>query len=351
MLYAPTIKDVARCAGVHFTTVSKALRGNSSIPEATRNRIHTLAQRMGYRRNRIFSALSCQRNQEQDAGLSPSIAYITNRSEANGLYAQPHHAQIIRGAREQAEALGYGFELLSVDEGAHDSASLERHLAERGTVGLILGALERGRRNLTLDWSRYAAVRIDCRHLGLPMNLVSNDQLQSVHTAFRELRALGYSRIGLAVGQQDEEATGDLHLSGLLLAQSRLPDLEQVPPLLFPLGSSHEEATPLLAPWIAANRIDAVLSTWATIDLMLRDSGLDCPGEIACACLCLNGPHPTLAGIQGNLSLVGKRVVSQLAALLREDERGIPKLPVSTLVEGQWMPGASAPRKARGGLS
>ena len=38
-----TLKQVAQVAGVHQTTASRALRGQNSIPEATRQRIRRIA--------------------------------------------------------------------------------------------------------------------------------------------------------------------------------------------------------------------------------------------------------------------------------------------------------------------
>jgi len=43
------MRDVARAAGVHQTTVSLALRNHASIPAATRERIKAAAAELGYK--------------------------------------------------------------------------------------------------------------------------------------------------------------------------------------------------------------------------------------------------------------------------------------------------------------
>src|SRR5215212_6454301 len=47
----PTMKDVAIAAGFAPATVSLALRNHHSLPVATRERIWTIARRIGYRPN------------------------------------------------------------------------------------------------------------------------------------------------------------------------------------------------------------------------------------------------------------------------------------------------------------
>ncbi len=51
-----TIKDLAQELGLHFTTVSCALRGNGTISKATRERVLKTAKRMDYRPNRLAQA-------------------------------------------------------------------------------------------------------------------------------------------------------------------------------------------------------------------------------------------------------------------------------------------------------
>lgn len=350
MNFTPTIKDVAQVASVHFTTVSKALCGNPSIPPATRDRIIAIAQRIGYRRNEVFSALSCQRQQNNRDYYRPKIAYLVNRSPEAGLMRRSHQRVLIESARNQAEALGYRFELLCLDKGHYDSRSLEEHLRSSGIAGIIVGAFEPGRDELELDWRNYTVVKIDSRHQQPAATFVSNDQMEAVRVAYRELEALGYQRIGLAVGQQDEEGTDDLHLSGLVLAQRELPKNRRIQPLFFPIGAVFHDIIPSLREWILRNRIDAVVCNWTTIRRMILAAHFRCPEEVACACLCITGKNPALAGIVQNLELVGRRVTSLLAALLREERRGIAPGAATTYVEGRWMPGASAPGRTGGAV-
>lgn len=56
-----TIKDIARVAGVHHTTVSLALRNSKALKEETREKIRALAFEMGYRANLLAQGFRNQR--------------------------------------------------------------------------------------------------------------------------------------------------------------------------------------------------------------------------------------------------------------------------------------------------
>lgn len=64
----PTIKDIAKAAGVGVVTVSRALNDKPDVSEATRQRILGLAEEMGYRPNRHARFLKLTHN--------PSIAVL-----------------------------------------------------------------------------------------------------------------------------------------------------------------------------------------------------------------------------------------------------------------------------------
>lgn len=345
MFSSPTIKDVARAAGVHFTTVSMALRGHPSIPAVTRDRIVAVAGRIGYRRDEVFSALSNRRSRGSTVRYRPRIAYVANRSPEDGFFDRSHNRALVEGARKQAEALGYQFELLFVDRGHHDSQSLYRHLKKEGITGVIIGAFEPARSTFELNWSEFCVVKVDSRHMPPLVTFVSTDQLNGVRLALQRMRELGYRRIGMAVGSEDEEGTDDMHLSGYLLDQARPPSGAPVPPLLFPRGADQSVVVPLLREWIAAHRVDSVICNWTNIRTMLSLAGYRCPDEVACACLSLSRRAPTLAGVVSNMGLVGQRVAALLATLMRAERRGVPELATTTLVNGIWHDGSSAPAR------
>ena len=80
----PTLKDVARETGFHITTISLALRGHTSIPEHTRQKIEAAAQLIGYQRNPVFHALSRFRQQGRVRAPAPRIAYLENYGAGSG---------------------------------------------------------------------------------------------------------------------------------------------------------------------------------------------------------------------------------------------------------------------------
>jgi LacI family transcriptional regulator len=250
-----TIKDVAKVAGVHFTTVSLALRNHPSIPATTRERIETVARRMGYVPNPVFQALTHIRIHGRVRATPSRLAYLVNHSL--GTYA--YENAFIAGARQQAEMLGYELELLSLSEGHHTSKSLDTYLRTQNISGIIIAGFEPGLPDLKLDWNDFAVVKINSLHMEPDSTSVSNDQRQDVRIAFRELLARGYRRIGLAVGRTDEECTQYRHTAGYLIEQSTVLPSERVPELLFPPGWRSQQVSGLLGQWVRQHHIEAVV--------------------------------------------------------------------------------------------
>ena len=56
-----TLRDVAEAAGVSEMTVSRVLRGRDDVSDATKERVHSAARRLGYVPNKIAGALASSR--------------------------------------------------------------------------------------------------------------------------------------------------------------------------------------------------------------------------------------------------------------------------------------------------
>lgn len=340
-----TLKDVAKAAGYHFTTVSLALRGHPSIPEETRERIAAVATKLGYERDPVFSVLSHFHTKGRVRTDAPRIAFVRNYGYDNEGRLFPHIQDIWDGAKRQADVLGYQLEefLVSVDD--HDSHSLDAHLNANGISGVIIGNFQPGFSDLTLNWTNYAIVKINSSHMEPRATTVTNDHLREVRLAYRKLAALGYRRIGLAVGRADEDAARQRHNAGYLLEQASLPPGERIPPLIFPYNYDTPTISGFVGRWVRRHQVDAVICNWGNTDRLLALAGLRVPQEVACACLCITKPFEHLAGIVPNLRLVGERAVSLIATQLKSGEFGVPEFASVTNVQSIWKDGATAPAR------
>lgn len=340
-----TLKDVARVAGYHFTTVSLALRGHPSIPECTRARIAEVAQQLGYERDPVFSALSDLHLKRPARTNSPRLAFVINYGFDNDGNLYPYLQAILDGAHQQAARLGYELEQLVVGEDDHDSHSLEQHLKATGTAGVILAAFQPGFSEVAISWENYAVVKVNAGHMEPHATTVSNDQLRDVRLAFRKMNELGYRRIGLAIGRADEDAARRRHTAGFLLEQTHLPSEQRVPPLIFPYTYDMATVSGFIGRWARRHRLDAVLCNWGNADRLLTHAGFRVPEEIGCACLCIARRATHMAGVCPNLGLVGERAVTLIATQLKSGEIGVPEFAPVTYVESVWKDGSTAPRR------
>lgn len=60
-----TMKDVALAARLSSATISMALRGHTSIPQKTRDRVQQIASELGYSKDPALMALSKQRSNQR----------------------------------------------------------------------------------------------------------------------------------------------------------------------------------------------------------------------------------------------------------------------------------------------
>jgi LacI family transcriptional regulator len=331
-----TIKDVAAAAGVHFATVSRALRGDPRISTTTVARVRAAAAKLGYRRTAENLALSARRHLGGLDLPTERIALVCNRSPENGYRWFVHYRLIERGARLLAAELGYECELLHVDRGHHDSRSLGRYLAAAGIRGIVFMNIEVERRQVDLPWSEFSAVKIDSEKVLPAFTSLAVDQFGTTLLAFRRMQALGYRRIGLAVSGDGEVTSGGLSTAASLLAQAALPAAEQVAPFYFSERLTNKAVGRLIGPWLEREQIDAVISHRTQVRTYAHGR--------ACATTCMHTPVPGLAGVMVDFRQVGRQAVALLVSQLRSGQFGVPATATRTYFQGEWRDGGSARR-------
>jgi LacI family transcriptional regulator len=191
-----TIVDVARAAGVSYTTVSRVLNNKGSVKPETRERVLTAVTRLGY--------VVDQRARSLAGGRSQLIGLLVHDLGTSYI------GEIIRGidaelASAQYDLLLYTTHRRKIKESAY-VGTLTRGLAD----GLIL-VLPRdpGAYLETLRQQRFPHILIDHRGGDEEAPAVAAANLQGAYRATEYLVELGHRRIGFITGAMDQICAQD----------------------------------------------------------------------------------------------------------------------------------------------
>ncbi len=332
-------------------SVSLALRNSPRISEATRERVRTLAETMGYRPN-AFAATLVQHRISRHAQFQASLAFIHCSERPDDWTRSGTHSRFRSGALRRAGELGYQLEELWLEDPRLTPDTLQRMLHHRGIPGLLLSSLHDQlmtrpgfmSRFHELDIAPLACASVGWRMETPPVHCAANDQFHTAALAVKQLRSLGYRRIGLVISATTDEALDHRFRAGYLAQE----DLSRGP----------KDAIPVLAPgptgrtrfltWYRQWRPDAIISQMAHILPWLRSARFRVPEDVAVALLDLqfNRHDNGCAGINQNHEQVGMAAVDLVVSQIQRNESGCPPYQKSLLIQGEWVPGWTAPGKA-----
>lgn len=187
-----TLKDVAKAAGVHVSTVSRALDPNSktSLTDEVTARIKSVADEMGYRPNRIAAGLRTSRSMS----IGVMIPDITNTM----------FPPIVRGIESVLEPLGYASILVNTDDVLAREQRLIEVLRERGVDGIISVAAHRDDPAISEIFSQGTPVVTLNRRLDRSLvPFVVHDNEFGISLILKHLVELGHRSIGHISGPVD----------------------------------------------------------------------------------------------------------------------------------------------------
>jgi len=327
-----TIRDIAKKAGVHFTTVSMALHDNPRLRAETREKVQKVAREMGYQPDPMLSALNAYRLAKGTPQYKATIAWINNWPVQKDLRANIAFNEYYQGAWLRAQELGYKIEEFWLREEGMNADKLNRILHARGIQGLLMPPQPLPKTRPPVDFSDYSAVTFGYTMQPSVLHVVTNYHFHSINLALDHMYQLGYRRIGVFASKDWDDKVGNAWLAGLLLAKRKYPDLTLLSPLLNKRFEFDRKEL------ISTHKLDAVISfTRDYYDLLER--GYVIPGDLGFASLDVGMNDTEVSGVYENDLLIGIKAFDVLVGMLHRGERGLPKVPVSTLVEGEWRPG------------
>jgi len=339
-----TVRDIAKQANVHFTTVSMALRNHPRISATTRERIKKLAKEMGYRPDAMLSALSSYRQGLRKPHYQATIAWINAHPKRESLYATPLYREYFHGARERAEELGFKLEEFWLGEPEITRARLRGIFHSRGIRGALVAPMPPyGEIEIMelLPWERLSAVSLSFSLRRPQLHTVSPNQYHAMRTILREIRKLGYRRIGF-MAEQDADLRCDHNWQAAFWVDYHSqPPERRVEPLWLPPGLVSEAD---FRHWIETQRPDVITPAVDGVADLLGKLGMKVPGDIGLASHSVASGDNVVSGIDEMGMQVGAAALEYLVAMLNQQEYGIPAVPKQLLLEGRWSRGKTVRR-------
>lgn len=327
----PCLKDVAQAAGVHVSTVSRALNRATAglLSPVVVDRIRAVAESMGYCPNAMAAALR------------------TSRSGAVGMVVpdltHPAFPHILRGAEAVLGEAGYVVLAMSVEHDFRRAEALLREMRVRQLEGILVGTAQ-------VDDPFIAGAQADdipmvCINATGPWPSVIVDAAKAAELVMGHLRELGHGRIGYLAGP-DVTVTGRARLAAFV-ARGIDPDLTESAAAYdragardacrrlldrFPPGTAHG-----LTALTTANDVLAL----GCLDVM-AERGLRCPHDVSLTGF-MDLPNmdliaPGLTTVRMDLLEMGQTAARILLRRMAAVQDGAPPeqviLPVELVVRG-----------------
>lgn len=325
------MNDVARAAGVHRTTVSRALKNHPRIPRKTCVAIQEIARQMEYCVNPLVSALMTQKAGRRNLE-SASLCYLSWESDSS--WDKFHVPKgYWEGASSRARELGHSMDVIRMAEPRMSIRRVDQILQARGILAICIGPLPRERSRVNLPWSKYSAASLGYTLFSPTLHRASIHHYHNCFMAIRHLRRLGYRRIGLCLNASMSSRSYDGWLAAFLVARERHPED------IFAPWLSDSRSLPVFQRWYMENRPDVVLTEDSAIEIYLRKMALKIPDDVGLATLDWNPRFAHWAGVYQNAAGVGSAAVDMLIGQLHRNERGAPECPKTILIEGLWKNG------------
>jgi len=336
-----TLRDIAEKAGVHHTTVSRALKNDPRICAETLAKVKSLAEEMGYMPDPMLSALNAYRHASRVTQFHGTIAWITNHAGRNDWRKSHCYQLYFEGASEQLTRHGYRLEEFWLRETDLSARRSSQVLLHRGIRGLLICPLPISRGHLSLQWKNFAAVTFGYSLVRPKLHLFSAAHYRAVVTAMRKMRVLGYRRIGMVASYDMNQ-----RMDGMWTAayQAELPAVarsETIPVCLLGedgRGDVNGEYKKRLLKWYRAHKPDAIISPTVPVYEWLTEEGYHIPKDVAVVSASLH-EEGAVSGIVEAARETGRAAADFLVSMLQRGEYGVPATPQRVLLEGKWLDG------------
>ena len=329
-----TLRDVAGACGYTVNTVSRALRGDSRLPESTRDKIRRTAVQMGYIRNSLASTLR--------SGRSGNIAVIVN--DVHNL----HFCNMLTVMDSELRQAGYNIMVLCMGLNEELGEHLIRSAISQSVDGILYFPYMNNRSHIEImQKNNMPFVLLDRRIQDIVTDNVRCDDRQGGFLAGVHLAGLGHKKYLFLSGENRSSSQID-RLEGFMQAMSEygIPEsnIRVVPGEKVEAALADSTLRELLFPLDYTPLVSFRDEVSYPVMLELADMGLEIPRDISIVSFDhLRGDIPYLPKLTSIFS-EGQSVASNGVRLLlnRIEHPDLPPqvivLPVRLFDEGTAAP-------------
>ena len=188
-MFNPTIKDVARQAGVSIATVSRVLNNKSTVAPDLAAKVNQAVEQLGYHPNSIARTLK--------SDSSKTIGFVVS-DISNDFFTR-----MARGVEDVLNQHGYSLFVCSTDSTQLREEQCLSLLREKQVDGLIINTSGKNDELIT-QISHHVPIALFGRKISsaeFTGDFVDNDNFSGTQELTRHLIRLGHRKIGLVCGQ------------------------------------------------------------------------------------------------------------------------------------------------------
>ena len=186
-----TLKDVAKKANLHSSTVSRVLRGEKKlrVSDETRKRVFDAAEELHYSPNQTARTLRMQKSFLIGL-IVPDIA-------------NPFFARVVRSIEQQGFERGYTVIVCNTDENQDKEDKFIDTLLSRGIDGLIIAPVQDSTEQIKKLVDRnFPVVLFDRCFCDIEMNAVLTNNFEASYDAVKILANKGSKRVAFVSGRR-----------------------------------------------------------------------------------------------------------------------------------------------------
>ena len=322
-----SLAQVAHAADVALSTASLALRDSPRVLPATKERIQAVAARLGYQPDLRVASLMARIRRNAALRDREHLAFVWVSTTKRESQQHDFPISLRQGARTRAEQLGCVLSEFWLNDEGMSARRLEQILGARGITGVIFSApLHDMEVRIDWDWSHFAGAVIGNTNWTPNLHRVAHHHYRSMWTTMEHLRGEGSQRPAALLHEAHHRRLHGVQWAAFVANHPQ-------PALAPAMARFDRPADPgELRGWFRRIRADALILSLGqdrpTVEKLRQLSGIR-----RVVALDYTGSAP---GVDMRHDLIAATAVETVVAQLHRNERGIPRLPSTLLLEGEW---------------